>query len=335
MSETINAIKKLDKEKIIRPGYGEASLLTWEPEYANMLNKLRFVQKYWSKVDGKTNQQVQNALNNILSILQQIISADEAFFVSNKQQLIRQISDSFNEIKQHYPKYAVEALDESGLLENSDLKSQVESLTTTLTTTLKNSTEDALKDIELASEKIIENTTKKANDIDFVVRQTAEHISVQEAQNQFKNAAQNNKKNVIVWGCITIFLVIIFSISVICMLNANLPDQWTWKMIYFSGLRIAILGFIGTLLAFSLKMLKSYLHMKEHNLHRQRIANSMASFAESATSKEQRDLILSRLIDSVSTFGNSGMVNNDEDNNSKITIDNITRTLSALKPGAN
>jgi hypothetical protein len=83
------------------------------------------------------------------------------------------------------------------------------------------------------------------------------------------------------------------------------------------------------------RILKSHLHMREHNLHRQRIANSMASFAESAMNNDQRDVILSRLVDSIATFGISGMLGNEDDGGSKITIDNITRTLGALKTGGN
>ncbi len=71
--------------------------------------------------------------------------------------------------------------------------------------------------------------------------------------------------------------------------------------------------------------------MYERNLHRKRIANSMAAFTESASSEDQRDLILTQLIESVSSFGNSGLVGKEEDSSGKITVDNVTRTLSAIK----
>jgi len=87
---------------------------------------------------------------------------------------------------------------------------------------------------------------------------------------------------------------------------------------------------ISTIIGFSLKMLRANLHMHQHNLHRKRIANSMASFAESAMNSEQRDLILSQLVESVSNFGTSGMINKDSDK-SGISIDSITKTVSNLK----
>ena len=146
-------------------------------------------------------------------------------------------------------------------------------------------------------------------------------MSVKEAQDQFGFAIDNQRLNIKIWGTITGVLIVSFFISIYCMFQVKPSVTWDWTMIYYTVLRLTFLGFIGTLLAFSLKTLKSYMHMKEHNLHRQRIANSMAAFAESATTKEQRDLILSRLVDSVATFGSSGMLGNDEDGNSKITID--------------
>jgi len=141
--------------------------------------------------------------------------------------------------------------------------------------------------------------------------------------------------NIKIWGGISIGLIIIFVGVIIYMLKIKLPNEWTWQVIYYSVIRAAIIGFVGTLMAFSLKILKSHLHMREHNLHRERIANSMAAFSESAMNKDQRDIILSKLVESVANFGNSGMINKDEDGNSKVTIDNITRTLSAIKPGGN
>lgn len=328
MSDTINAIRKLDKEKILRPSYGQTSLLKWEPEFNNFLQKLDCIQKYWHKVDTKTNQQVQSALNNILAQLQQIMKNTEAQFVTNKESFINQFFQYSDEIKQHYSKYVIEAIEESGILTNSDLKNQIDNYTTTIKTT----TDNALKSVEAASEKIIDNVTKKAENIEHVARQTAKGISVLEAQKQFENAAKDQRKNIKIWAIITSSLIIVFLISILCMLLVCLPDQWTWKMIYYSALRITILGFIGTLLAFSLRILKSHLHMLQHNLHRQRIANSMASFGESVISDDQRDLILSKMIDSVVAFGNSGIISNDEDGNSKIIIDNITRTLNTIKP---
>ena len=327
MSKTINLIREYDLEKVIRPSYGAASLLAWKPTFVKFLGKLDIMQKYWENVDPVSNGQVQSALDNILGHLKQISTLSDAQFVSGKDNFISQIAQQMIVIKQHYPNYIAEAIDESGILADMDFNDRIFAVTENL----KKITEDALLKIKTESDKIIENANLKAEEIETVVRKTATNISVEAAQDQFRDAANENKKNINIWGGINISLIAIFILSIFFMLVYEPSDPWTWKVIYYSALRIAILGFIGTLLAFSLRILRSHLHMREHNLHRKRIANSMAAFAESATSKEQRDLILSRLVDSVATFGNSGMISNDDDGNSKITIDNITRTLSAFK----
>lgn len=331
MSNTIVEIQKLTKEQIIRPNYGETSLKSWEPEFDKMNQKFDFILKYWSQVDSQTNKNVQTALNQIHSQLQQLIGFSEAQFVSNKQQVTTQINQQISIIKQYWPHYISAAIEGTGLLTNVDLKKEF----LALTSNLKEKTTEALLKIEAESQAIINKTMEIADDIESTARKTAQKISVGEAQEQFRLAEQNNLRSIKIWGGITIFFVLAFTISIICMLAIDLPDKWTWQIIYYSALRATAIGFIGTLLAFSLKMLKSHLHMREHNLHRQRIANSMASFAESAMNKEQRDIILSRLVDSVATFGNSGMLGNEDDSGSKITIDNITRTLGAIKSGGN
>lgn len=327
----IKEIMDLDRNKIIRPDFGQTSLKAWEPVFAELLKKLDFIEKFNSVVDRETNSQINQAITNIHQQLTQLTKKNEAQFVSEKQNFMEQIDSQINIIKKYWPNYAIAAIEESGLLTNIDVKKEFE----TLTKNLKDSTNEALAKIETESQEIISQAKKKAEEIESSVRKTAQKVSVKEAQDQFINAANNNLANIKIWGGISIGLIVIFIGFVIYILRVDLPSVWTWQVIYYSAIRAAIIGFIGTLMAFSLKILKSHLHMREHNLHRERIANSMAAFAESATNKDQRDIILSKLIESVANFGNSGMIDRDEDNNSKVSIDNITRTISALKPVGN
>ena len=57
----------------------------------------------------------------------------------------------------------------------------------------------------------------------------------------------------------------------------------------------------------------------------------MGAFVESAATPEQRDLILSQLVESVVQFGNSGLLQKEDDHlyRPKMTIDSITRTLTS------
>ncbi len=81
-----------------------------------------------------------------------------------------------------------------------------------------------------------------------------------------------------------------------------------------------------------MKILRAQLHMCEKNRHRQRVANSMEAFVASAVTPEQRDLILSQLVESVVQFGNSGLVQREDDHayRPRMTIDSINRNLSTM-----
>jgi len=140
----INEIKELDRNKIIRPDYGQTSLKNWEPTFNELLIKLDFVEKYSTKVDSQTNSQTNNAINQIHQFLTQLISKNEAQFVSEKQNFINQIAAQYNIIKQHWPSYAIAAIEESGLLTNIDVKKEFESLTKNL----QDSTNEALAKIK-------------------------------------------------------------------------------------------------------------------------------------------------------------------------------------------
>ncbi len=324
----INNIKELPRDEIIRPDYGQASLKSWEPTFNELLTKLDFIEEYWTKVNNDTVSRTDQAISHIYEQLIKLTEKNEGQFVSEKQSLINQINNDIDTIKKYWPHYAIAAIEASDLLTNIDIKKEFESLTRSL----QKSANGTLARIENESQEIISQAKKKAEEIESSVRKTAQKVSVKEAQEQFSNAALSNLKNIKIWGGISIGLVLAFVALIIYILRITLPD-WSWQVIYYSVIRAATIGFVGTLMAFSLKMLKSHLHMREHNLHRQRISNSMSSFAESATNKDQRDLILSKLVESVANFGNSGMIDNHDDSSSRLTVDNISRTVSAIKPG--
>ena len=107
---------------------------------------------------------------------------------------------------------------------------------------------------------------------------------------------------------------------------------WRSKSIlYFSAVRITIIGALGGIVAFCLRMLRAHMHMAQHNQHRQRVANSIAAFVESAATPEQRDLILSQLVDSIAHFGSSGILRKEDESIQvpKVVVDNLSRTITS------
>lgn len=328
VQDTIQDILKIEKDKIIRPSYGDTSLKYWEPEYYEIIKKLQFIYKYIDYVPVSVNTAIKQNIDSIHQTLLTCSNETDNVYVAYRNNYIDQIRYDFDFVKQQFIFYAVASLEQNGLIgSNIDFSEEIKSKRNELND-LFNTT---VKKIEEKTNNIVKQITDKAELIEKSVRQTAQGISVEVAQKQFGEGADHNKTNVWIWGTISSILIGIFVYFLYYLLSKELPEIWTWQMIYYSVLRITALGFLSMLLAFSLKMLKAHLHMHQHNLHRQRIANSMAAFVESAMNNEQRDIILSRLVDSVSAFGNSGIINNDDDNASRVTVDNITRTLNAVK----
>ena len=72
--------------------------------------------------------------------------------------------------------------------------------------------------------------------------------------------------------------------------------------------------------------------MAEKNKHRVRVANSVESFVNSALESQQRDLILTKLIEAIVDFGDSGIIRSEKDDGGSPAISGelIGRILSAL-----
>tara|TARA_B110000114_G_C14998678_1_gene359714 strand:+ start:33 stop:1040 length:1008 start_codon:yes stop_codon:yes gene_type:complete len=324
----INSIKELDEKQLIRKNLGDASFTEFVPLWEEIKSKIEFIEKFNEKVDTNTNNQANSHLTTIKQNLDALIKYDKSQFVAQQTTIMNAVIAQLNAIKQYWPQYAIAALEDSGLLTNTDVKEQFDSLTTEL----KESTEAALLKIEEQSKIIIEEAKKKAEEIENSVRKTAQNVSVKVAQEQFTEGAEHNVFQIKVWSGIAISLVIVFILFIWYLLAGvdKLPTVWNWSIGYISIIRIGVLGLISTVIGFSLKMLKANLHMHQHNLHRKRLSNSMAAFAESAMTNEQRDMILSQLVESVSNFGTSGMINKESDKGG-ISIDSITKTVSNLK----
>lgn len=324
--QTINELKELDKDQIIRPNLGDASFKDFQPVLNEIFDKVNFIEKYYEKVPENINSQTNNHLVQIKNQLSNLVNFDKSQFVSSQENIKNHILGQLNSIRINWPHYAITALDESGLLNSINLSEKFKNITKQL----KDSTDEALTKIENESNSIVNQAKKKADEIESSIRKTAAKISVKEAQDQFEEASLHNLKHIKIWAIISSLLIIVFVVFINNILNeVQLEDNWNWKILYHSIIRLGVLGLIGTILRLSINMLKANLHMYAHNLHRKRISNSMASFAESAMNKEQRDLILSQLVESVSSFGNSGIISKGDDS-SKISIDSISKTVSTL-----
>ena len=112
----------------------------------------------------------------------------------------------------------------------------------------------------------------------------------------------------------------------------ELPAGAEWPVaLYHTLLRVLALSAIAGMAAVGFRILRAHLHLAEKNRHRVRVANCVESFVQSALEPAQRDLILAKLVDSIVSFGDSGLIQHNGDNRSSpMSGDVIGRIVAAI-----
>ncbi len=322
------AIKDVDKDRLLRPSVGSMSL---EKGFTPALlteaqKKANFALQYAHRLHDSQIQQLLEQFEPIRSAMQQQAHCLDRDYVQKSTQFVNDITTHLENLKLSWLPVVTAAVEERGFLEDEGVQQKYERTIESI----KEESESALGQVKEEADKTIKEARTLAEQIENRARLTAAGISVEEAQKQFQEAQGPLDKGVKIWACLGIVCVVGFFCAAGCFATADIPDKWRWQVLYYGVIRVSILTAIGTVAAFCLKILRAHLHMREKNRHRQHVANSMGAFVESAATPEQRDLILSQLVDSVVQFGNSGLVQREDENiyRPKMTIDSITRTLS-------
>ena len=322
-----DAITNIDKDKLLRASLGEVALQEeFSPTLTKIQEKVDFALEYAPEAHDA---QVQNILEHFESIraeMEQQTNFSNSDYVAQRSQFLANIDAQLEALKQYWSPLVTAAVESRGFLEDEGVRQEYERTIESI----KNESKSALRQVQEEAQKTIEEARNLAEQIENRARFTAAKISVAEAQKQFQQAQTSLDKQVKIWAGLGIASVLGFICVAMYFATVELPDQWRWQVVYHSAIRVSILTAIGTAAAFCLKILRAHLHMSEKNRHRQHVANSMEAFVQSAVTPEQRDLILSQLVESIVQFGNSGLVQREDDNvyRPKMTIDSITRTLS-------
>lgn len=270
---------------------------------------------------------VADILSSLGEQIRKISNLDNPTYVGQRPDHIDNINTELEKIKFYWPHFTAAAIEQKGLLDDEGIKNRHQRALEEL----RHEADKNLETFKEESAKVLEQAAKTAEEIKDKARLTAAGISVEAAQKQFNEAQKEFKKRASVWGALSLLSIIAFISFALYFGNNSRPDENIgFGIIYFTALRIAILAAIGGAAAFCLKIFRANMHMRAHNLHRQRLANSMAAFVESASTNEQRDLILAHLVDAIASFGSSGLLTKPDDSvsPSKMTIDTINRTFS-------
>lgn len=326
-----NEIEQINKDRLLRSSLGEESL---QEDFGSRLQEIQrrfeFALQYASEVHDNQVANILEPLSYIKSTMEAQTNLSNAEYVAQRSNFLANIDAYLEQLKEFWPPFVTAAVESRGFLEDEGVRREYERTIDSI----KNESDSALQQVKSEAEKTIAQARALAEQIENRARLTASRISVEEAQKQFRDAQTALDRQVKLWSGLSAVCVVGFIGSAIYFANIELPDQWRWHVIYHSAIRVSILTAVGTAAAFCLKILRAHLHMSEKNRHRQRVANSIGAFVESAVTPDQRDLILSQLVESVVQFGNSGLLHREDENvyRPKMTIDSIMRTFSTTSP---
>ncbi len=323
--------KSIEQEKLLRSSLGEESLKSvFGPRLELLSKKLDFAQEYAPSVNDNVIASIVNVFNSFFNEMDAQAKRNNAEYVSQRTQFLANIDSYFEQLLNFWSPFITAAIEMRGFLQDEGIKKEYERTIEAM----RNESANSLKLVRDEANRTIEEARKLAQQIEERARKTAAHISVGAAQEQFRLAQVDHAKQVKLWSWLSGGSIGAFLATAIYLAQVHLPEEWNWHVIYYTAIRITFLSAVGALAAFCLRILRAHMHMSQHNLHRQRVANSMAAFVESAVTPEQRDLILSELVDAVVAFGTSGLLQREDDNiySPKMTIDSITRTLVPPAP---
>ena len=316
-----SGIHAIDEDELLRPRIGALSLKDqFTPILGSIKRKLDIIVDLSPEASDNQVATILNPLQNIKSEMEAQAGLSDEQYASNKEVFLINIDSYLDELTNGFLPFLTIAVEKRGFFDDESIRQQHERMT-----------EELRKELE----ELIAEAREQATQIRKGAHETATGVSVKDAQEQFEKAQTEFDKKVTMWARLSgggVFLF--FAVSAYFLFYTNVPDQWQWHVIYSSAIKISILAAIGTLTTFCLKMFRSHMHMSEKNKHRQRVANCIGAFVGSATTSEQRDLILSQLVEAVVQFGDSGLLHREDDNvyRPKMTIDSIMRTISPRSP---
>ena len=314
------------KDKLLRTSLGALSLeKDFGPTLDQIGKKVDLVCQYGREVHDDQIQNILSILESIRDAIEQQADCSDEDYAAHRQQFLDKVKANLEDLKRFWAPVVAAAVEARGFLDDEGVRREHERTIESI----KKESKTALQQAKEESNKTIKEARTLAKQIEDRARLTAARISVEEAQKQFREAQAALDKQVKVWAVLGGVCVAGFFFVALYFVTIDLPDEWQWQVFYHSAIKLSILTAIATTAAFCLRILRAHLHMSEKNRHRQRVANSMGAFVESAVTPEQRDLILSQLVDAIVQFGHSGLVQREDDYayRPKMTIDSITRTL--------
>lgn len=320
----LSGLTGLNYDAALKSNLGDASIVKdVGPRIQAIARRCTTARDYIADVNRLQVIPLAEAITSFVQLIGALTGTDPAAFIQQRQSYISQVAERLDQIEV--------GLQPFELAENrrriATLLGEDQEDVGRLRASLKDEANAILKQVKEEAESVLHEAHEKASAIQNTARKTATGVSVLQSGVKFAELTNTFKRGLLVSGVCASAAFVIFVIYII-VLAYHQPDLHNIpEAVYTSAIRVTLLGAIAAVVTFALKIFRSNLHMYYHTLHREQLTNSIESFVDAARTDEHRDAVLTKLIDAVSAFSASGLVDSSDDMPSaaKVIIDAIPR----------
>lgn len=340
MQSKLDALREIEEERLMRSFLGGDLPLSENKAFVEQRKKIEqrmeIAIKFGHEVSDTQMQNINGIMDRIVAnIKDQSDSTSNRAYIDNQPSFLENITLLMEEMNDAWVPFASCLAEYTYSTDSAHaIEKQIEEFAKGRMESIREQSDQIRDRVTDEANSIIENAKKEANKLKKDaeealegIRLTATGKSVEGAQEQFRTAQSEIDRNKKIWAVLSILGAITF-VAFACLYTPdNMPEKWEWSMLYHSTIKISILAIIGAAISFFVKMFRAHLYMSAKNKHRIRIANSVEAFVSAASTADQKDLILSQLVDSVTQFGPSGLLSKEEDGQSKMPLESLLKNI--------
>ena len=281
--ERVQQFEALDKSRFYHTDLGNSSLeYELKDKFDSMINMLKI--EIYQLFDFPDNdlQQIINSLQGITDFIGKVGTRNKSDFLGDRENILLSISSQIDAIMMHKPAFKIAKIDDILLDDVQTIRKEY-------------------KDVKAKIESDLKG-----------VRESATGQSIEQAQLDFAEGAELNIKQAWLWGKISIFFIVAFIGFAIFLMFTGPGEIAGLEIAYYTAVRITLFFALATIIAFSLKILRANLLLRERNMHKGRLVNNLKSLIAAAP-ENQIELVLSILIQEISSFGNTGLLQKEDD----------------------
>ena len=150
----------------------------------------------------------------------------------------------------------------------------------------------ALSEFHEQTDRLLSEVTSRGSESVARVKKEIVDVLLDDAQCELQRAQNGFRRQIGTWAVLSVIVITaFFAFAFRIVAEQHLPSAWTWQIAYYTGIRGLILGAMGAIAGFCLRMLKAHINLAHVNAHRARVANSMPGFLEAAPKEHRFEML--------------------------------------------